>query len=261
MDAGELSRVVVNLVANAVDAMPSGGHLGLEARNVTWTSASEDSPGPGEWVRIDVSDTGAGIPEDVRSRIFEHFFTTKEVGSGTGLGLASVYGAVRGAGGQVTVRSELGEGTTFSLWLPRSELAPEPPSEPSGFLRGVGQRVLLVDDQEALRRVAAKMLERAGYELVQASGADEALALAEDLDHLEVLVTDMVMPGGSGDELAAAMLVRFPKLAIVYTSGYTSENFDVQELLGRRATYLAKPFNRKQLASAVNAVLHGEATS
>ena len=257
MDAGELSRVVVNLVANGVDAMPGGGHLTLRARNVT--VAPGESPGPGEWVRIDVTDDGSGIPEDVRSRIFEPFFTTKEVGHGTGLGLASVYGAVRGAGGHVVVTSELHEGTTFSLFFPRSEVAPEPAPEPSGPLRGTGQRVLLVDDQEALRGVAAKMLQRAGYELIQAGDPDEALAISDGLDHLDVLVTDMVMPGGSGDELARAMVQRWPDLAVVYTSGYTRDSFDVHDLHGARATYLPKPFNRKELAAAVNTVLRGEA--
>jgi len=259
MDPGELNRVIVNLAANGSDAMPAGGRLRLEASNCTLAEGAHPQVGAGDWVRIDVVDTGVGIPEEVRARIFEPFFSTKELGRGTGLGLASVYGAVRGAGGRVTVTSEVGEGTRFSLWFPRCEVAPEPLAVRSGAVRGVGQRVLLVDDQEALRRVAAKMLERAGYRLLEASNAAEAVDVAEEAGDVAVLVTDMVMPGGGGDELAHALLARWPDLAVVYTSGYTSDSFDVTGLLNERATYLPKPYDRRELAAAVHAVLQGKA--
>ncbi len=259
MDAGELNRVVVNLVTNGVDAMPTGGRLRLDAANLRVEPGETSGPEEGEWVRIEVADTGEGMPEEVQGRMFEPFFTTKGLGRGTGLGLASVYGAVRAVGGHVTVASVVDEGTQIALWLPRSELRPEPPLEPSGPVRGVGQKVLLVEDQEALRRVAAKMLQRAGYEVIQASGASEAEAVAEATEHLDVLVTDMVMPGGGGDELAQALLEARPTLAVVYTSGYTSDNFDVGQLLGPHATYLPKPYNRRELAAAVDAVLRGDA--
>ena len=259
MDSGELNRVVVNLVSNGVDAMPTGGRLQLVAGNVSLADGDTAGPGPGDWVRVEITDEGVGIPEENRARIFEPFFTTKGLGRGTGLGLASVYGAIRGAGGHVTLESEVGQGSRFSLWLPRSEIAPEPPLEPSGPVRGAGQRVLLVEDQEGLRRVAAKMLQRAGYDVVQASSAEEALQVAEEVGHVHVLFTDMVMPGGGGDELARALLARWPDLAVVYTSGYTSDDLDVAELLGPHATYLPKPYDRRGLSAAVDAVLKGEA--
>jgi len=243
MDPGEFSRVVLNLVGNAVDAMPQGGALGIAARNVSGTR--------GDGVEITVSDSGEGISEDVMLRIFEPFFTTKAPGRGTGLGLASVQGAVSAAQGTVRVDSRPGEGARFTVWLPRSH--EEPPSLlsiPTVPPTSTGRTVLLVEDQAAVRRVATLILEREGHEVLAAGHAEEARALFAQREDIDVLVTDLVMPDVGGVELAAALRRERPGLAVIFTSGHAQEQLD-SDVLDERCVYLQKPFGRQELTSAI----------
>ncbi len=246
MDPGEFSRVVINLVGNAVDAMPKGGVLALEAAN---------APGAGETpdgVVITVSDSGEGISEEVKLRIFEPFFTTKAPGRGTGLGLASVQGAVAAAHGTITVESAPGAGARFTVWLPRSH---EEPASRSSIpaIQAISSRrtVLLVEDQEAVRRVATKILERAGHEVLVAEHAVEARRIFDERADIDILVTDVVMPGVNGAELAAALRRARPDLAVVFTSGYAREQLAPEMLQHERCVYLQKPFGRTDLTAAI----------
>ncbi|MCO4772255.1 MAG: response regulator [Deltaproteobacteria bacterium] len=250
MDPGEFNRVLLNLIANAVDAMPEGGVLGLRAENVPGDQSRPDG------VRITVTDSGHGIPDAIRERIFDPFFTTKGPGRGTGLGLASVHGAVTAAGGTITLESSSGEGARFSVWLPCTEDAPEslPPTlEPTSPL--ARRVVLLVEDQPSVRKITKLILEREGHEVLAAGHADEARGLFMGRGDVQVLVTDVVMPDVSGPELAKALRRERPDLAIVFTSGHAQEQLDPEVLADPRCTYIPKPFDRAQLTDAISSVL------
>jgi len=243
MDPGELNRVVVNLVANAVDAMPDGGALMLTAQPAELDGRAG--------AQIAVRDTGAGMSAEVAAQVFEPFFTTKSAGRGTGLGLASVRGAIESAGGRVAVTSKPDEGSRFVVWLPRAEGAM--PSKPPVVAAAESRPsvVLLVEDQDAVRRVAAMMLERAGHQVLTAADADEGLSAARRHPEIDVLVTDVVMPGASGPELAAALRAERPGLAVVFTSGYAREQLGPDVLDQERCSWLPKPYDGPGLAAAI----------
>jgi len=223
-DPGQLSQVIVNLVVNAEAAMPRGGRLTIETDAVELNGSSPHAPGP--HALLSVSDTGVGMDDETKARIFEPFFTTKQRGQGTGLGLATVFGIVEQSGGHVSVSSEPGRGTTFRIHLPRVEPAPverRPPVEAVQAPAGE-ESVLLVEDDEAVRRLARDVLRLRGYAVTEARDGEEAVRIAEGwAEPLDLLITDLVMPGISGRELAARLVSRWPGLRVLFISGYTDD--------------------------------------
>ncbi|HUQ77741.1 MAG TPA: PAS domain S-box protein [Patescibacteria group bacterium] len=253
-DAGQIDRIVVNLVVNARDAMPGGGTVTIETGNVVIgepESIEHVDAKPGPYVVLTVADTGHGMDRATRERIFEPFFTTKEVGTGTGLGLATTYGIVHQAGGYITVSSEPGEGSVFKLYFPRADGAVEDdPRRPINAAVGVG-RVLVVEDEPVVRNTTTLLLERAGYEVLAVASGAEALTVAGLHPPFDVLVTDVVMPNLSGVELAEIMMDRQAQLGVVLLSGYTAEALDVERVTSRGAIFLPKPISANRLAHAV----------
>ena len=256
-DPDQLEQVVLNLAVNARDAMPRGGTLTIETRNVElgaeYAGLHFDVV-PGAYVMLCVTDTGAGIPPEILQQIFEPFFTTKSEGKGTGLGLATVRGIVRQARGNMFVYSEVGVGTSFKVYLPRlhdGTRAPVASVEPTVLVRGSGV-VLLVEDDTAVRSLAARILERAGYTVIQSDAPELALALARDpQQRFDILLTDVMMPGMSGPELAAAIRVVRPTMRVAYMSGYTDSSLEEREILESRAVMIAKPFTIESLTSQI----------
>ncbi|MCU1233195.1 MAG: hybrid sensor histidine kinase/response regulator [Candidatus Solibacter sp.] len=253
-DRGQIEQVILNLVVNARDAMPEGGKLIIETGVVQLQSDGEVQSLPkGAYAVISVIDTGHGIDAATAERIFEPFFTTKELGKGTGLGLATVHGIVQQSGGAITVESLSGEGATFRVYLPavQGECEPEPqpaavPAKPS---RGA---VLLVEDETPLRKWVARVLTRAGYQVLEAFNGDEALALSE-FQKIDLLLSDVVMPGISGLDLSEKLLARFDDLSIVFTSGYDRDLFARRAPEG--ASLLQKPFTAQELLATVAGML------
>jgi CheY-like chemotaxis protein len=252
VDAGHLAQVLVNLAVNARDAMPDGGTLRIETDDVEVAAGDPDVP-PGSYVRIRVDDDGTGMDEATRRRAFEPFFTTKDVGEGTGLGLATVFGIVAQSGGYVTVEAALGVGTTVSVYLPRTlEPADVPaPAQPElAGPRGSG-RVLVVEDEDAIRDLVAETLTAAGYAVRSAAGAAEALALAQ-AERFDLVLTDVVMPKLSGEQLAQALAAGPAPPKIVFMSGYAHDRLSSQSLA---APFLAKPFTLARLREVVRTTL------
>ncbi len=260
VDPGQMMQVLVNLMMNASDAMPAGGRLTLETANleVPMGAATGRPPGPGVWVRLSVADTGGGMDDEVKARLFEPFFTTKARGKGTGLGLATSYGAVAQAGGHVDVWSEPGEGTRFDIYLPRSTDAPERiaaqgPTTPRA--RGA-EKVLVVEDERLVRETAVAILRGAGFEAVEAASAEEALRTFDVArDHIDLLLTDVVMPGMSGVELARRMRAARPELRVLFVSGYPDAEFEPDDRNADRVTFLQKPYAPDTLVGTLRELL------
>ena len=261
VDRGQVEQVLMNLVVNGRDAMDAGGRLVIETCNVTVDealSAVHEGLLPGPYVRIDVSDTGTGMDEEVRSQIFEPFFTTKERGEGTGLGLATVYGIVKQSGGYISVYSERGLGTTFRVFFPGSEKpAVGPEQVPLPVTRsGEGARVLVVEDDVSVRSVVSRILGRSGYEIVLAASGAEALELIQTEERpFDMLLTDVIMPGISGKELAARLRDHQPGVRTLFMSGYTDEIIAARGILEQDAELLQKPFTGPQLLERVQEML------
>ncbi|AMV25727.1 Blue-light-activated protein [Gemmata sp. SH-PL17] len=260
-DRGQIEQVLLNLVVNARDAMPDGGRVTIETQNVAlgtddWTDEPDLKPGP--YVRLTVTDTGAGMTEQVRAKIFEPFFTTKGVGKGTGLGLAVVHGAVKQSGGHISVASEVGVGTTFTLLFPAVTEAPEQvPDAPPAPARGT-ETILLVEDEDAVRSITRLSLAGQGYKVVAVGSGAEALRAAErGTGPIDLLVTDVVMPEMGGRQLAEALRQRAPDLRVLYMSGYTDE---VVLRSDRVEAFLQKPFSPQALVGKVRDVLDRGAT-
>ena len=256
MDPSQLDQVLVNLAINARDAMPSGGTLTVATRDVT---IANPSPGlsAGRYVELRVADTGQGMSSDVLERAFEPFFTTKAAAGGTGLGLATVYGVVQSALGQVTIESALGEGTSVRVLLPETMDAPAEPVAVQALPRGRGQRVLVVEDQVDLRESVQQVLSEAGY--VVTSGTPEDVLDADGEDDPpcpDLLLTDVVMPGVSGPELADLMTERWPDVRVLYMSGYTDGMLADHGVDLNKITLLRKPFATDELLRAVADTLH-----
>jgi len=259
VDAGHIEQVLLNLVANARDAMPRGGKLRITTRHVENGRSLEDSNiAPGPYVAMDVSDSGVGMTAEVLARAFEPFFTTKPIGAGTGLGLAMCYGIVKQAGGHIKVESEPGWGSRFTVLLPREAGSTRRPSvsgDPPPPARG-RETVLLAEDDPLVRELAARILRERGYTVLSASNAAEALACAERyLGKIQLLLTDVVMPGGSGLDLADELTGRYPGLSVVFMSGYTADIVLRQGLVQESVAFLTKPFTEDQLDRAVRLAL------
>jgi two-component system CheB/CheR fusion protein len=265
-DPGEIGRVIMNLSLNARDAMPEGGTLSLETANLTVTES--DAPGeeltPGRYVRMAVRDTGIGIGAEVRAQIFEPFFTTKEMGKGTGLGLATVLGIVEQSGGVIRCESQLGEGTTFTIFLPAVAEAVDKGARPAGGLAraptGSGV-ILLVEDEDMVRALARRILEVSGYVVLEARNGCEGLALCEaHQGSIDILVTDVMMPELGGRELAEGALKLRPGLKVLFMSGHTQDVI-LKEGIAQGIPFLQKPFTPAQLAQKVAEALDSKARS
>ncbi len=271
VDVSQFEQVIVNLAVNARDAMPDGGKLTIKTANVSAQEAEKLSykgMPPADYVRIDVSDTGTGIPAEIVDKIFEPFFSTKEVGKGTGLGLSTVYGIVKQTGGFVYVNSEQGKGTTFRIFLPRHHAEQEPqhesqatngsakdgaaePPKPRVDLTGQGT-ILLVEDEEGLRSLNARGLRSRGYTVVEASNGIEALEALEERDGaIDLVVSDVVMPEMDGPTLLRSMRKRNPNLKIIFVSGYAEDAFAKSLEENEKFDFLAKPFALSALVAKV----------
>ncbi len=264
-DPGQLEQIVVNLAVNARDAMPKGGTLRIATTNYATaqdTLFPEFSLAAGEWVQLTVADTGTGIDEATRQHIFEPFFTTKGPGKGTGLGLATVYGIVRQSNGHVAVTTAPGEGTTFTIWLPRTTALPaaEAPST-ALVVDAAGRTILLVEDEQDVRRLARHYLEEAGYRVLEASDGVAALGVAAAHDGaIDLVVTDIVMPEMDGPDFAKGVREARPGVRVLYVSGYTEDAMVRHGLSERRIRLVEKPFTRDTLLAGVAAALAGPAT-
>ncbi len=259
-DATRLETAIANLATNARDAMPLGGELTIVTRNVVVTAAEargRPDVQPGEFVQITVSDTGVGMPPDVVERIFEPFFTTKAEGHGTGLGLSMVFGFIRQSGGHITVTSVPGQGTTFCLHLPRSagEVEVEAaPAAPSAVIGG-RETILVVEDNDAVRMIATDLLIQLGYEIIEANSPQQALAVLESGRHIDLMFSDVVMPGGmDGFALAEQARRTHPQLRLLLTSGFTEYGERAAHGLGA-VKLLGKPFRQSELAHALRDAL------
>ncbi len=267
MDPGQLEQVLLNLAVNARDAMPTGGRLLLESANVGRGPDWQAPPRMGaldldfsaeSYVCIMVSDTGIGIEEEVRKHIFEPFFTTKEVGKGTGLGLSTVYAAVTQNQGHIEVDSTLGTGTTFRIYLPSAdgEVETRPVSRDVSTPGRGDEQILLVEDDATVRKLVSELLEQQGYNVIAAEHPAHALELVESRDcEIEFLVTDVVMPGMSGPDLAERLSKRFPRMRILFISGYTDSLVLRHGLLDAEHVMLQKPFDGAMLAGKVRELL------
>ena len=261
-DAGQLEQVVVNLAVNSRDAMPEGGRLLIETRNAELDDSyvRDHVPvQPGRYVMLAVSDTGTGMSAETMSHVFEPFFTTKEAGKGTGLGLATVYGIVKQSGGYVWCYSELGQGTTFKVYLPRVDAPVDrhPARGPSRPKHG-SETVLLVEDEGVLRALTRRVLEKHGYTILEAATADAAAALACDhASPIHLLLADVVLPGASGRTLANELLARRADLKVLFMSGYTEDAIVHRGVLAANTAFLHKPFSAEGLAAKVREVLDG----
>jgi len=263
-DPGQLEQVLLNLAVNARDAMPGGGRLSIGTTRVTLHEEHVERRhrmAAGDYVCLAVADTGVGMDETTQAHLFEPFFTTKEVGKGTGLGLATVYGIVKQSGGYIWVYSEAGHGTTVKIYLPRVPgvaEAPVPASEPKP-VRGGDETVLLVEDATPVRTLARRSLEARGYRVLDAADGPSALELsARHGGGIDILVTDVVMPGMSGRELAERLAPERPSMKVLYTSGYTDDTMVRQGVLTAGVAFLQKPFVPDSLARKVREVLDGE---
>jgi PAS domain S-box-containing protein len=252
-DPGQLEQVLVNLAVNARDAMPKGGTLSVECRNA-------EPQGAGRFVRLTVSDTGCGMADDVKARIFEPFFTTKGPGKGTGLGLATVFGIVQQSGGRIAVESRVGMGTTFRVDLPVDPAAAAEPAAPAAAKQASlscgSETILLVEDEGAVRMMALHALQSSGYAVLDAEDGEQALRVVQTFGvPIRLLVTDVVMPGLGGRELADRLQAAQPGLRVLYMSGYTDDEVVRRGVEADRVHFLPKPFSPQVLARRVREVL------
>jgi signal transduction histidine kinase/CheY-like chemotaxis protein len=261
-DPGQVEQVLVNLALNARDAMPAGGTLTIDTGNITVDGdsvAGGSKSRQGLNVRLRVSDTGTGMPPEVIEHVFEPFYTTKLDGTGTGLGLATVYGIVTQAEGQIEVHSELGAGTTFTITLPVTDLAATPAEEPVPYARTpAGETVLVVEDEPALREVTRRIFARNGYRVITAGDGPEALSIAsEHAGEIHLLVTDVVMPLMLGKEVAEKMLEIKPDIEVLFMSGYARPVLASQGRLEPGVALVEKPFSEADLMAKAAQVLNG----
>ena len=264
-DPTQIEQVLINLAVNARDAMPQGGKLTIESSNVELDDGAARRHRyivPGDYILLKVSDTGCGMDDKVRAHIFEPFFTTKEKGKGTGLGLATVYGVIKQSGGYVFVESEPGKGSTFEIYLPRVEAAVDKPVERKrvGKIVRTHQTVLVVEDEPALLKITRNMLRETGFTVYEAANAQQALEIVRRKElHIDLLLTDVIMPGMSGRALADALNSLRPETRVLYMSGYTDGEIATQGVLETGTSILRKPFTQEDLLRSVDEVLLGVA--
>jgi CheY-like chemotaxis protein len=261
-DPAQLEQVIMNLAVNAQDAMPQGGRLTFTTANTEVDGAArrQDGVRPGRYVMLAVSDTGCGIDAEVRPHLFEPFFTTKAAHDGTGLGLAAVYETASKSDGYVTVDSEPGRGATFAICLPLVEEAGEQAQERGGPTRPMrgSETILVAEDEARLRDLVRQALQREGYTVLVARDGEEALRLAEQCaGPIHLLLTDVVMPGMSGHELAARLAPVRPEIKVVYMSGHTEDAVLRRGVSGHRIAFLQKPFTLDTLARRLREVVDG----
>jgi len=261
-DPGQLQQVLINLTANARDAMPDGGTLTISTANVSGpgAGAAADTGGAphGPHVALTVRDTGVGVEDDVLPRLFEPFFTTKELGRGTGLGLATVYGIVRQSGGNIQVSSRPGDGSTFTVYLPRAEAprAAGAAGAAAGAAVGGMETLLVVEDEDAVRHLLCRVLRARGYRVLEARDAETALELARSAGRrIDLLVSDLSMPGLGGRALAERLAPAHPELRVLFISGYAVEAVKDEGALPPGCCLLEKPFTADQLALSVRDAL------
>jgi PAS domain S-box-containing protein len=262
-DAGQLEQVIMNLVVNAKDAMPDGGRILIQTSEADPDTARREHSliEPGTYILLSVSDTGAGMDRETQSRIFEPFFTTKEKGKGTGLGLSTVYGIVKQGGGYIFAQSEPGCGTTFRIYLPRVADPADSPrvDKHAQAAAGGSETVLLVEDEESVRELVRETLKTRGYTVIEASDGIAGMRVSEEYQgNIEILITDVVMPGMSGRELAKRVAAARPNIRVLYLSGYTEDAIIHEGALEPGTGFLQKPFTLQVLARKVREVLQGE---
>jgi two-component system, cell cycle sensor histidine kinase and response regulator CckA len=267
VDPGQIEQVVLNVAVNARDAMPNGGQLTIQTSNVY---LSEDyakhhvAAVAGNYVMLSISDNGCGMDLGTKDRIFEPFFTTKGAGKGTGLGLSTVYGIVKQSGGNIWVYSEVGKGTAFKIYLPRVD-----ESRDKGFAQGDSspaplgtEAILLVEDEEQVRRIAQEILEAQGYQVLVATNGEEALAFAQQYDgEIHLMITDVVMPQMGGREAVERLSSLRPGTRVLYMSGYTDDAIVRHGLMDERLEFLEKPFTADALVRKVRKVLDSNAAT
>jgi len=263
MDRNQIEQVFVNLVVNARDAMPTGGKITIMATNVTVEEAYARQHGdvtPGEYVMLEVCDTGVGMTEEIKSHLFEPFYTTKEVGKGTGLGLATCYGIVKRSGGSIWAYSEPGKGTAFKIYFPRVEKEAEtlPKHDESEYLSRGTETVLLVEDEPSVRDGVARMLRDQGYTVLEAATGQECLRVAQGHGgkKIHLLLTDVMMPQMGGKELAERLRTNRPDIRVIFFSGYPGEAVAHHGMLDSGIAFLQKPLSPAVLARKVREVLN-----
>src|SRR6202012_3523756 len=264
VDPTQVENAILNLAINARDAMAEGGKLTLEAANAYLDdayAAQHTEVAPGQYVLLAVSDTGLGMTPEVLSRVFEPFFTTKPEGKGTGLGLAQAYGFVKQSGGHIKIYSEPGEGTTVKLYLPRTRRAQDMPDHQGAMpVEGGNERILVVEDDEGVRAAVVDMLTDLGYNVQRAGSAETALALLQNGERVDLLFTDVVMPGAiSTREFTRRAQEMYPNLLVLYTSGYTQNAIVHNGKLDDDAFLLSKPYRKNELARKLRSVFAGTA--
>ena len=261
LDPAQIDQAIVNLAVNARDAMPHGGRLTIETANVTLDEASaarDVDVRPGEYVRLIIADTGVGMGDEIKAHLFEPFFTTKQPDHGTGLGLSIVFGIVKQNAGHIWVDSEEGQGTIIQIYLPRTDKVESqglPGATPASALQG-SETILVVEDYAAVRDLATQILKSHGYHVLAAKDGAEALRISREYDHpIHLLLTDMVMPGMNGRELAEQLQSQRPGIRILYMSGYNDRLLEDPGALGEGVAFLAKPLTVESLTEKVRAVL------
>jgi signal transduction histidine kinase len=260
VDPGQVEQVVMNLVVNARDAMPQGGRLTVETADAVLDDAAlADSPDarPGAYVMLSVADSGTGMSPEVRARIFEPYFTTKDVGKGTGLGLSTAYGIVRQSEGHISVSSEIGLGTTFRIYLPRSEAPEQTAAATIGEkMPGGTEHILLVEDDSSVRRLSKELLVRLGYSVTEAASGRAGLALgSDDTRHFDLALCDVILGDMSGPAVAEALSALRPSIRVLYMSGYMDEAIVTTGVLDEGKPFLQKPFTPLQLARKIRDIL------
>jgi CheY-like chemotaxis protein len=260
MDRAQLQQVVLNLCVNGRDAMPDGGVVTVRTANLVLDdlhAAQQIDVAPGSYVLLEITDSGVGMDLETQARAFDPFFTTKS--EGTGLGLSTVFGAVRQAGGSVSIYSELGIGTSFKVYLPQASVEDLPVAATDAQVSEERYvTILLVEDYDVLRALGVRILESIGHRVFAAASGRDALELFEEhLDEIDLLLTDMMMPQMSGQELAGMLLERKPDLRVIFTSGYPALTAFDDPVSSKRIAFIQKPYTTSELSSRIQAVLAG----